>query len=280
MQRNETLYESEAEFAILDEGDKLEDKGWKETDIDITKDELIYKNGEEQGRIFLYSISNLNKDPSEMNIQDDVLSFNFEDMEEKSHLCLIKTESPRELKEAIISATISDVDIRFISPYQEDGRVFIEKQWREGQIVFNGDSIRIFDEEENQVNKIPNEEIFKVETQDSKVKVFYERGEKEYADMLFSPGESISLLKEYYSGEEEMREELSLNPKEEKILMAISSGVAIPSNIEMFTGQERPSIEETLQNLEKVGIIEVVDVEKRYGLTFDGMKLITDIMKK
>ena len=267
------------------EGRFYKNKDWEKTTIAANKNYLIYKSNSNQGYIPLHKIFYLDRKVNYSRADaSNVLNFNYQ-TDEGVHFAVIKTPYKDYLKKTILTATISDIVIYFISPYQTGGRIYTDKDWQKGIFQFTGNSIKIWDTNKEIINEISERRIFRVDSDKIKgyeaIKIFYERDDEELADLLFSPKVSLAILRDFFKEVllKSKGQEAALNDEERDIMMAIETGINSSSEIAELMELEHDEILNYLDALKDKGIIKVIGTEKIVDLTSSGKQKLESSMQ-
>lgn len=251
-------------------------KDWARTTIAITEDHLIYKNSEAQDTIPLKDIYYLDRKIGYPKAQGGtVLNFNYK-KDEETYMGLIKTENKNHLKKTILIATISNIPIYFISPYQSGGRIHTDKEWQKGVFQVTKSSVILKSPDGEVINEIPERKIFgesedKIKGYDA-LKLNYEKDDEELADLMFSPEVSLAILGDFFS-EVLMKKKgrkRKLSPEEKEVMMAIQTGINSSSEIAELMGMDHEEVLDMIDKLKEKQVINIVGREKIVELSSEG----------
>lgn len=262
---------------------QIEEEDMKDTRIIITRNHLIYKNDEYNGSIQLTDIYNIDeKFNQKYKKAEDMFFFKFKDSQEEKKLGVIKTPYKNYLKKSILVSVISDVEVNYISSYQVEGRIYNDREWKRGVLLFTGDSIILVPEEEKyDIYEIPKKNMFKVQRDEVKgfdaLKIHHEKANEEIVDIFYSTSISLSLLSEFCNEilvEEESQ--IDLDEKDRDILMAAHSGITDSKDLADYLGVRHEDVLDTLEELEKFSFMK--EVERKVELTPKGKKRLDDML--
>ncbi len=276
---NQNILYHQVEEAIIpasEGGIYYDDKDWVKTTIAITKDFLIYKNRESEGKIPLNNIYYMDRKVSHSKATGGtVLNFNYKQNNE-SYMGLIRTTRKEYLKRVILLSTISNIKIYYISPYQTGGKIHIDAGWNEGFFQVGKNKIMIRDKNGNIVNEIPERKIFgeskdKIKGYDA-IKINYERDGKELADIMLSSEVSLAILGDFFS-EVLMKKKgksKKLSDEEKEIMMAIQTGINSSSEIAELMEMDHEKVLDAIDLLKEKGVINIIGREKIVELSSEG----------
>lgn len=253
------------------------DKDWIKTTIVITEDMLLYKNPEDKGKIPLVKLYYVDR---KMNYpkadSGNVINFNYR-KEDGNYFGMVKSRYKEKLKKTILTTTISDINIYFMSPYQSGGRIHTDEEWKEGVFELTTKTIKLW-KDDDIANEIKQKNITKVTTDEIKgynaVKIFYEREGVTKADLVFSPEVSLDVIKDFFvellAGKGGSK--APLNEMEKEILMVVETGMNSSSDIAEIVDMSNEEVIEALDTLVDKGYLKVTGHEKIVDLTPAGRK--------
>lgn len=278
------VYYKQMDQAIIPagiDGKYMENKEWMNTGIIVTQDHLIYKNNQDQGAIPLRDIYYLDREVRYAKaLGVNILNFDFQ-VKGRAYFGLIRTNNKGLLKRMILSASISNIVIYYVSPYQVGGRILPDPQWKKGMLQLSRKGVMIRESFNGPVvNEMTDKEIFrqskdKVMGYDA-IKVGYERSGNDYADLMFSPSVSLSILQDFFvevvlkkGGSSKI-----LTDEEKEIMMAIHTGINSSVEISDLMDIEHDKVLEMVDKLVEKEVLTIVSWEKIVELTPQGKQVV------
>ncbi len=284
MGKQNVLY-NQVEKAIIPaaEGDRyFRNKDWIKTTVAVTGEYLVYKNSEGEGSIPLNEIYYMDRKVGYSKAQGGaVLNFNYKQNGE-TYMGLIKTSHKDYLKRTILIATISNIPIYFISPYQSGGRIHTDKEWKKGIFQVTKNKVIIKSPNGSVVNEIPERKIFgesedKIKGYDA-IKIRYEKDDEELADLMFSPEVSLAILSDFFSEVlmKKKGKKRKLSEDEKEIMMAIQTGINSSTEIAELMEMDHEDVLNSIDTLKDKNVINIVGREKIVELSSEGKQALDD----
>lgn len=253
------------------------DEDWLKTTVVVTDKLFLYKNSEGRGSIPLvklyYVDRKLNYPKAD---SSNVLNFNYR-QNGQDYFAMVKSRNKEKLKKTILTTTISDINIYFMSPYQSGGRIHTDQSWKEGVFELTTKTIKLWSGEEV-ANEIDQNNITKVTTEKIKgynaVKIFYDREGETVADLVFSPEVSLDVIRDFFLELLVVTSDsrAPLSEVEKEILMVVETGINSSSDIAEIVEMTNKEAIDALDTLVDKGYLKVIDHEKIVDLTPSGKK--------
>ncbi len=262
-------------------GDRFyRNKDWVRTTIAITEDHLIYRNSEDKDTIPLKDIYYMDRKLGYPKAQGGtVLNFNYKKGDE-TYLGLIKSQNKNHLKRTILIATISNIPIYFISPYQKGGTINTDKEWQKGIFQVDKSSILLKSPDGKVVNEIPQRKIFseskdKIKGYDA-LKLSYEKDGNELADLMFSPKISLAILGDFFSEVlmKKKGKKRKLSSQEKEVMMAVQTGINSSSEIAELMEMDHDEVLDMIDKLKEKNVLNIIGREKIVELSSEGKQAL------
>lgn len=263
-------------------GHQMTDAEWQPCRIVLTNERVILA-ADEQFSVPLESINQMGErlDINQQIAKESQYSTIYVD----DDVLLISTPD-HESFETNFYRAILDGAIIYVKHPAVVGGVIQGNQWQRGRLKVTKDAVRMVLEDgqkfvidRDDIGEFETDERLVAEEERSVIEVEHTDDEGRSVETHLSGREHhISVLKQLLEeGAERNRADLDLDPIEQRVVMALYSGVS-PFGISEFVGIDVDRVEEIYDRLIELDVIEVVRERKEVGLTPQGRKVAGEAM--